>query len=66
MDYNFKKGDAVYHKNLKMYGIYANNDWASGDSCFVDFENDSRLCVSKNQLVRIESKPVQSMINNTK
>ena len=54
MDYNFKQGDKVYHKNLKMYGIYADNDWASNDSCFVDFENDTSLCVSKNQLVKVE------------
>ena len=50
----FKQGDKVYHKNLKMYGIYADNDWASNDSCFVDFENDTSLCVSKNQLVKVE------------
>jgi len=54
MDYNFKQGDKVYHKNLKMYGIYADNDLASNDSCFVDFENDTSLCVSKNQLVKVE------------
>lgn len=64
MDYAFIKGDVVYHKNLKLYGIYSDSDWASDDSCFVNFENDSTLCVSKNQLVKIESNSVKQSIKD--
>lgn len=46
----FKQGYKVYHKNLKKYGIFVEEDWASKDSCFVDFGDDDVRCVSYNQL----------------
>lgn len=49
-----KAGDRVYHKNLQRFGTYVEDDWASDDSCFVNFDTEDEyedvLCVSKNQL----------------
>lgn len=36
----FKKGDRVFHRNLKRYGTYVDDDWASTESCFVQFDNN--------------------------
>ena len=51
-------GDRVYHKNLKRYGTYVEDDWASDDSCFIKFDSednyDDILCVSKNLLQIVE------------
>ena len=47
----FNKDDRVFHRGLKRYGIYVDDDWASDDSCYVKFDNednpDDVLCVSK-------------------
>lgn len=49
-----KNGDRVFHKNLRRFGTYIKDDWASDDSCFVNFDTEDGyedvLCVSKNQL----------------
>lgn len=59
---NFKKGDRVYHKNLKLYGIFQEYDWASEDFCFVTFDSednyDDTRCVSLNQLVSVKPKSI--------
>ena len=34
----FKKGDRVYHRNLKLYGTFLGYAWESDDECDVDFE----------------------------
>lgn len=34
----FKPGDRVYHKNLKLYGTFVGYAWESDDECDVDFE----------------------------
>ena len=28
----------MYHKNLKLYGIFVDYAWNSDDECYVDFE----------------------------
>lgn len=58
-----KKGDRVYHKNLKRYGTFVENDWANEEFCFVDFGNDDVKCVSFNQLRLIEKRKCSSLKN---
>lgn len=36
----YKAGDRVYHKNLKMYGIFIGYAWESEQECDVDFETE--------------------------
>lgn len=52
----FKEGDRVFHRNLKRYGTYVEDDWASDDSCYVKFDNednpDDVLCVTKKLIER--------------
>lgn len=31
----FNKDDRVFHRGLKRYGIYVDDDWSSDDSCYV-------------------------------
>lgn len=54
----FKKGDIVYHKNLKMVGIFVGYAWESKEEADVDFEMEDGYIeqrhVSINQL---EKKP---------
>lgn len=56
----FNKDDRVFHRGLKRYGIYVDDDWASDDSCYVEFDNednpDDVLCVSKNWLDNVKEK----------
>lgn len=35
----FEHGDRVYHRGLKLYGIFVDYAWNSDDECYVDFEN---------------------------
>ena len=43
----FKKGDRVYHKNLKAYGVFEDYDWADNSSCFVTLHaKDSKLMIN--------------------
>lgn len=53
----FKKGDRVFHRNLKRYGTYVDDDWASTESCFVQFDNnddpDDVLCVTKDLIRKV-------------
>lgn len=55
----FKEGDRVFHRNLKRYGTYVEDDWASDDSCYVKFDNednaDDVLCVTKKLIEKVES-----------
>lgn len=54
----FQSGDRVYHKNLKLYGIFLEYAWESDDECDVDFEIEDgeieQRHVSINQLVLVE------------
>lgn len=36
----FKKGDRVYHRVLKLEGIFIEYDWLYDDECHVDFGMD--------------------------
>lgn len=36
----FKPGDRVYHRNLKIYGIFVGYAWESDEECDVDFYVD--------------------------
>lgn len=36
----FKKGDRVYHRNLKQYGTFIGYAWESNEECDVDFETE--------------------------
>lgn len=53
----FKEGDRVFHRNLKRYGTYVEDDWASDDSCYVKFDNeddpDDVLCVTKKWIEKV-------------
>lgn len=59
-EFRFKAGDRVYHKNLKMYGIFVEYDWTGLTECHVDFDNDEGFedCrhVTTNQLILIDRK----------
>lgn len=33
----FKAGDRVYHKSLKLYGVFIEYDWTGKDECHVNF-----------------------------
>ena len=50
----FKKGDRVFHKNLKQYGIFVGYAWESDEECDVEFIEDDGYVeqkhVSINQL----------------
>lgn len=56
----FNKDDRVFHRGLKRYGIYVDDDWSSDDSCYVKFDNENNpddvLCVSKNWLDKVKEK----------
>lgn len=53
----FNKDDRVFHRRLKRYGIYIDDDCFSDDSCYIKFDNedntDDVLCVSKNLLDKV-------------
>ena len=55
MSRKFKPGDRVYHKNLKLYGIFVDYAWNSDDECYVDFEMEDgeieQIHVSVNWLI---------------
>ena len=38
MKKKFKTGDRVYHRNLKLYGIFIGYAWESNEEADVDFE----------------------------
>ena len=38
MQEEFKPGDKVYHRQLKLYGIFIDYAWESDTECDVDFE----------------------------
>ena len=40
MNRNFKPGDKVYHRKLKVYGTFIGYAWESDEECDVDFEMD--------------------------
>ena len=57
---NFKRGDRVYHRNIKLYGTFVDYAWNSDDECYVDFENQygdieqrhvSVICLEKVQKI---------------
>lgn len=53
----FKVGDKVYHKNLKLYGVFIGYAWESKEEADVDFTMKDgyvdQLHVSINQLEKI-------------
>ena len=55
----FKKGDRVFHKNLKLMGEFVEYDWTGEDECWVKFDNpddpDDCRHVSTNQLENVPS-----------
>lgn len=54
----FKKGERVFHKNLKLFGTFAGYAWESDDEADVDFEMEDghveQRHVSINQLENAE------------
>lgn len=36
----FKKGDRVYHRNLKRYGTFIGYAWESDTECDVEFDTE--------------------------
>lgn len=52
----FKKGDIVYHKNLRMVGTFVGYAWESKEEADVDFEMEDGYIeqrhVSVNQLIK--------------
>lgn len=54
MEKKFKPGDEIYHKNLKLYGVFIDYAWESDDECDVEFQTEygtEGRHVSINQLV---------------
>ena len=43
MKKKFKTGDRVYHRNLKLYGIFIGYAWETDEECDVDFETEDGL-----------------------
>lgn len=54
----FKKGDRVFHKNLKMEGTFMEYDWTGKEECHVVFDTEDGYedyrHVTTNQLVLIK------------
>ncbi len=38
MEKKFKPGDKVYHRQLKLYGIFVGYAWETDEECDVDFK----------------------------
>lgn len=38
MKKNFKSGDKVYHRNLKLHGTFIDYAWESDEECDVNFD----------------------------
>lgn len=55
---DFKKGDRVFHKNLKLKGTFVEYDWTGKEESWVDFDNEDGdedwRHISTNQLMLIE------------
>lgn len=42
MSKEFKVGNRVYHKSLKMYGVFLGYVWETKEECDVDFSTEDR------------------------